>query len=248
MANKGGAGKILIYSLPFLVGGVLIYFYIRKKKQLQQANQGQQQTSPEPSTEPTQSILPSGGFNTLYYIVTSSGSLNVRKKPDGFADVVGKLAKGSSIYGKPSGTSGWIAVSKDGINLFGYASSGFLTTNKPSTTTAPTTSGFENVGRPTGTTTTLPPRADTTSGTEGVGRPSGSGTSSPFSTKYKVVTSSGSLNVRNKPDGSATITDKLAKGTIIFGRQSSVSAWIEVSKDGLNSSGFASKTYLSTAI
>jgi uncharacterized protein YgiM (DUF1202 family) len=238
MAKKG-FGTILIYALPFVVGGVLIYSYIRRRKKLMEEKQ-----SPQIEPTSTTATATSGNFNTEYFVVTSSGSLNVREKPSATSKIVGSLPKGNKVYGKPSGVTGWIELSKDGNTSFGFGSSQFLSIQKPSLSTgtfAPSTSGFENVGRPTGVSKPITPIADTTSGVLGVGRPSGSGF-----TKYKVVVSAGSnLNIRKSPSSTGTILEKSGRDTILLARPSSTSNWMEISKDGQTIFGYASKNYLS---
>jgi len=61
-----------------------------------------------------------------YTVNTASTSLNVRERPDSASKIVGKLAKGSTIKAKASGTKGWMAVSKDGVNTLGYSSLDYL--------------------------------------------------------------------------------------------------------------------------
>jgi len=241
MAKKG-FGTILIYSLPFVVGGILIYSYLQRRKKLREGKKNEEVTS-----EPTTATATSGNFNTEYFVVTSSGSLNVREKPSATSKIVGSLSKGSKVYGKPSGITGWTELSKDGNTSFGFGSSQFLSTQKPSLSTgtfAPSTSGFENVGRPTGVSKPIIPIADTTSGNLGVGRPTGSSFS-----KYRVVVSSGSnLNIRKEPNSTAQILEKASRDTILLARPSSVTNWMEISKDGISVYGYASKNYLSVVI
>ncbi len=61
-----------------------------------------------------------------YTVNTSTSSLNVRERPDSGAKIVAKLAKGATVKAKASGTKGWFAVSKDGVNTLGYASADYL--------------------------------------------------------------------------------------------------------------------------
>ena len=61
-----------------------------------------------------------------YKVSTTSGNLNVRQKPDSVSKIVGSLKKDSVIKAKPSGTTGWFAVTDDGNNIRGYVSSTYL--------------------------------------------------------------------------------------------------------------------------
>lgn len=237
--KKNNLGIILIYSLPFLVGGVLIYSYLRRRKKLREAKPDSQNSN---SGQISDSF---SNFRTEYFVNTSSGNLNVREKPSATSQIVGSLARGSKVFGRPSNITGWIEVSRNGSTSLGFASSQFLSNQKPSLSTGtfapPSTSGFENVGRPTGVSQPVIPRADTTSGVSGVGRPSGSSFN-----KYKVVVSAGSnLNIRKSANTTSQILEKAARGSILMARPSSVANWMEVSKDGLNVYGYASKNYLS---
>ena len=61
-----------------------------------------------------------------YQVATQTSALNIREKPDGNAKVIGKLAKGSTITAKASGTKGWFAITEDGNTIKGYVSQTFL--------------------------------------------------------------------------------------------------------------------------
>lgn len=61
-----------------------------------------------------------------YTVNTQSSPLNVRQRPDSTSKIIDKLPKGSTIKAKASGTKGWFAVSKDGVNTLGYASQDYL--------------------------------------------------------------------------------------------------------------------------
>lgn len=66
-----------------------------------------------------------------YTVNTASTSLNVRERPDSASKIVGKLAKGSTVKAKASGTKGWMAVSNDGITTLGYSSLDYLKIKTP---------------------------------------------------------------------------------------------------------------------
>ena len=63
-------------------------------------------------------------------------------------------------------------------------------------------------------------------------------------TRYRVSTLETALNVRQKPDGNSRIVSKLEKGSLIFGRSSKVVGWMEVSRDGIKSTGFVASSFL----
>jgi uncharacterized protein YgiM (DUF1202 family) len=62
-----------------------------------------------------------------YLVTTSTSNLNVRSAPNSTASIVTSLPKGSEIWAKPSGTSGWLEYSSDGVNRTGYVSETYLT-------------------------------------------------------------------------------------------------------------------------
>ena len=68
--------------------------------------------------------------------------------------------------------------------------------------------------------------------------PSGTGT------KYQVTTSSGSLNIREKPDATSKIIGTLAKGTIVQGTAQPDGKWVKVT-DASGKTGFVSAQYVS---
>lgn len=68
--------------------------------------------------------------------------------------------------------------------------------------------------------------------------PSGTGT------KYQVTTSSGSLNIREKPDATSKIIGTLAKGAIVQGIAQPDGKWIKVT-DASGKTGFVSAQYMS---
>lgn len=61
-----------------------------------------------------------------YTVTTINTPLNVRDKADSKGKIVANLPKGSVIKAKASGVKGWMAVSKDGENILGYASQTYL--------------------------------------------------------------------------------------------------------------------------
>lgn len=61
---------------------------------------------------------------------------------------------------------------------------------------------------------------------------------------YTVATTSTPLNVRDKADSKGKIVATLPKGSEIKAKASGVKGWMVVSKDGENTLGYASQTYL----
>lgn len=242
MANKAGAGTYILLSLPLLVGGALIFFYYRKRKKLRSKYKGGSGggTSEGGGGTSGGGFGGSGSFDQVYYVATASTPLNIREEPSTSSARVGSLPRGSKVFGRSSSTSGWVEVSTDGFTSLGFASLLFLSKTQPSGSgsSTSTSSGTGTSGGMTGS-------GGTTSGTGGVGRPTGFAN---YTQKYKVTTSSGSLNIRNAPNTSATIIEKAPKGTILLGKPSSTSGWIEISKDGNTLFGYASSSFLSIVI
>ena len=61
---------------------------------------------------------------------------------------------------------------------------------------------------------------------------------------YTVKTASGNLNVRERPDSSSKIVDRLPKGSTIKAKASGTRGWMAVSRDGVSTIGYASLEYL----
>jgi uncharacterized protein YgiM (DUF1202 family) len=108
--------KTALVVVPFLIGGILLIKYFRPKKQT---------PKPEPEPEPTPPPTPSG-FEK-YAVTTNTSNLNVRSGPSTSSSIVGTLVKGSEIFAKPSGTSGWHEYSSDGKTGSGFVSSQYVT-------------------------------------------------------------------------------------------------------------------------
>jgi uncharacterized protein YgiM (DUF1202 family) len=247
--NKSNAGVYFLYALPFLVGGALIYFYIRKKNKLKKKMSGTGGTvtggtgTGGTGTGGTGTGGSKDKFEDVFYVATASSPLNVRDEPSTSGNKVTSLARGTKVLTRDSGTSGWLEVSTDGVTSLGYASTTFLSKTKPTTSSTTTTgsgsgSSSQSSGGYTGT-------GGTTSGSSGSGRPTSYVT---YTQKYRVTTNSGTLNIRNAPNTSATILEKVAKDTILLGKPSSTSGWIEISKDGQKLFGYASNSFLSVVI
>lgn len=112
--------KTALVVVPFLIGGILLIKFLRPKKQ---------NISPSPSPTPTPTPTPTpapSGFEK-YVVTTNTSNLNVRSGPSTSSSRVGTLVKGSEIFAKPSGTSGWHEYSSDGITSSGFVSSQYVT-------------------------------------------------------------------------------------------------------------------------
>lgn len=162
MAKKT-IGIYFLYSLPFIVGGILVYSYIKRSKKIREKaqsgvgtsdnqpeieitpNQRPKTTTTKPKTSGTTTGSttsgstssttsgtsgvgrPAGDYTTKYTVTVAAGSnLNIRTDPNTNASIIEKVPRGTILFGKPSSTSGWIAISKDGRTLYGYASKSFL--------------------------------------------------------------------------------------------------------------------------
>jgi uncharacterized protein YgiM (DUF1202 family) len=218
MAQKKGL-IYLVYALPLIVGGVLVYSYLQKNKKLKKKFSGGGEGFGEgEGTQPEKEIvLTAGGFTNVRWVKTSGTNLNVRKQPSTTSDKISSIANKTKVFTKSVGVSGWVGVSLDGNNPLGFASASFLSATDP---------------------------ASSISG----GGTTGGGFSPSSWGKYVVKTSGTTLNVRTSPDGSASIIDKLANGSTIYARQSTNPSWLEVSKDGKTSLGYSSKTYLQVSL
>lgn len=158
--KKGFGTYILYFLPILIGGGVFFYYYQKNKKDKAKkaannsstnsggnlsTNLGTTTTTTTTTNEgigldikpPKDNTTTTGNtttvsttFGTTYYVKTSTKPLNVRQKPSANATLVGSLPKGSQIFGRPSGTNGWIEVSKDGKTTFGFASSTYLSTTK----------------------------------------------------------------------------------------------------------------------
>lgn len=111
MKNK----NLIIGSIGFLLAAVGIYFIVKGGKQ------DADESIPTPT--PNLPILPK---YQKYSVETLISNLNVRQTPSTNSSIVGSLAKGSIIFAKPSGTSGWYSYSEDGVKEKGFVSSLYI--------------------------------------------------------------------------------------------------------------------------
>jgi uncharacterized protein YgiM (DUF1202 family) len=110
--------KTALVVLPFVIGGLLLIKFFRPKKTTP--------TPPKPNPPEPNPIPPSLGFEK-YVVTTNTSNLNVRSGPSTSSSIVGTLVKGTEIFAKPSGTSGWHEYSSDGKTSSGFVSSQYVT-------------------------------------------------------------------------------------------------------------------------
>lgn len=100
--------------------------------------------------------------------------------------------------------------------------------------------------KPTTTTTaTTTTGVTTTSGFQNIGRPTGSVAGGSGYKQYTVSVSSGSLNIRSNPNTNAKVIGSLSKGAKVLAMPSSTAGWSAYSKDGKTVTGYVSSKYLS---
>ena len=113
MKNK----NLIIGGVAFLLAGVGLFFIVRGSKKDDKKDDS---TTPPPIPE-----LPLPAFQK-YTVETLVSNLNVRQSPSTSSAVIGSLPKGSVVFAKPSGTSGWYTYSADGVKDTGFVSSLYL--------------------------------------------------------------------------------------------------------------------------
>jgi hypothetical protein len=106
----------LLFGVPLLIGGYLIY------KQFK----GTGKVRPNPKPPTPNPPAPTTGW-TRYKVITVTDPLNIRQSPSTTSTILGTLAIDSIIYAKPSSTSGWHEYSADGSTRSGYVSSTYIT-------------------------------------------------------------------------------------------------------------------------
>lgn len=115
--------KTALVVVPFLIGGILLIKFLRPKKTTPSPTPS---PTPNPSPNPSPSPSPSSGFEK-YVVTTSTSNLNIRSGPSTSSSTIGSLPKGTEIFAKPSGTSGWHEYSSDGVISSGFVSSQYVT-------------------------------------------------------------------------------------------------------------------------
>ena len=114
--------KTALVVLPFVIGGLLLLKYFRPKKREDSDDNNQGGGG---GTIPTPTPAPSGFAKHI--VTTSTSNLNVRSGPSTSSSIISTLPKGSEIFAKPSGTSGWHEYSTDGKTSSGFVSSQYVT-------------------------------------------------------------------------------------------------------------------------
>jgi uncharacterized protein YgiM (DUF1202 family) len=107
----------LLVGIPLLIGGYLIYKYMRGSNTNPSSPSP---PSPNPPSPSPPSPAPSGCKS--YTVVTKSTNLNIRQSPTTSSAIAGSLPKGSVVNAKPSSTSGWMEL----CDRAGYVSSQYL--------------------------------------------------------------------------------------------------------------------------
>jgi uncharacterized protein YgiM (DUF1202 family) len=108
--------KKLIIAASVAIGIVGLYLLLKPKKVV-----GRPKSTPTPS--------PSNEEFKKYRVATLTTSLNVREQPTTMSKAVTSVPKNSIILARESSTSGWYEYSKDGINVIGYVSKLYLSSD-----------------------------------------------------------------------------------------------------------------------
>lgn len=163
-------------------------------------------------------------------VATQNDPLNLRAKPDESADIIVKIPKGSNVlvYGS-NGSWYYVKYTGNGTTYYGYANSKYIAV-----------SGQNNQSN---NSQSVDYHTDHRSG-------AGSDFSFASNNGYggTVVTDSGSLNLRARPDANAEIIAQMPKGANvgIFGSNSNW-YYVQYSANGTIYYGYASKQYISAS-
>ena len=121
----------VLIGIPVLVGGYFIIKMVRGKKRYSEdlvtnppKDLVADNTEDEVSQQPVNTTVAQQKFED-YIVDTLVSPLNVRVTPNS-AEIVTKLAKGSTIKARPSSIEGWYEVSQNGITTLGYSSAAYL--------------------------------------------------------------------------------------------------------------------------
>ena len=106
----------LLVGIPVIIGGYLIYKYMKGNKPVIPVINPNNPPSPNPPNPAPASNCKS------YTVVTQTSNLNIRQSPNTSSAIVGSLPKGSSVNAKESSTSGWMQL----CDRAGYVSSQYL--------------------------------------------------------------------------------------------------------------------------
>ena len=126
MTNK--TKNLLVGGIALVLAATGIYFIVKGGRKTQESGSGGSGAcggSGSGGGTPTPPPTPSSGFDK-YEVATLVSNLNVRQSPTTTSSVIDSLAKGSVVFAKPSGTTGWYVYSKDGVVDSGFVSSMYL--------------------------------------------------------------------------------------------------------------------------
>jgi uncharacterized protein YgiM (DUF1202 family) len=126
MTNK--TKNLLVGGIALVLAATGIYFIVKGGRKTQDSGSGGSGASGGSGSgggTPTPPPTPSSGFDK-YEVATLVSNLNVRQSPTTSSSVIDSLPKGSVVFAKPSGTTGWYVYSKDGVVDSGFVSSMYL--------------------------------------------------------------------------------------------------------------------------
>ena len=109
MTNK--TKNLLVGGIALVLAATGIYFIVKGGRKTQESGSGGSGASGGSGSgggTPTPPPTPSSGFDK-YEVATLVSNLNVRQSPTTTSSVIDSLAKGSVVFAKPSGTTGWYA-------------------------------------------------------------------------------------------------------------------------------------------
>lgn len=115
MKNK----NLIIGASALLLAGVGLYFIFRGTKK------DSAPATPAPGPGTTTPLPIETGYKK-YTVETLVSNLNVRQSPSTSSAVVASLPKGTTIFAKPSSTTGWFSYSEDGTKEKGFVSSLYI--------------------------------------------------------------------------------------------------------------------------
>ena len=129
MTNK--TKNLLVGGIALVLAATGIYFIVKGGRKTQDSGSGGSGGSGSGGSggsgggTPIPPPTPSSGFDK-YEVATLVSNLNVRQSPTTSSSVIDSLPKGSVVFAKPSGTTGWYVYSKDGVIDSGFVSSMYL--------------------------------------------------------------------------------------------------------------------------
>jgi uncharacterized protein YgiM (DUF1202 family) len=118
--------KKLLFGILALIGaGVGAYFIFRKK----------------PSKGGSSYIPPKPSKFQKFRVSTQTSNLNVRSEPSQSSASIASLPKGTIVFARESSASGWYEYSQDGVNVTGYVSKMYLSSDLSGTSGSSSGSG-----------------------------------------------------------------------------------------------------------